>query len=67
METLTLKEAAPILKIKRDAIYKLVRTGIIPAIRVGNAWRIVVSKLQEWIDNGGKTLQENPAPKEKKA
>lgn len=48
---LTVAEAAAALHLGRNTIYDLIRTGQLPAIRVGRAIRIPSTALHEWIDN----------------
>jgi excisionase family DNA binding protein len=44
-----LKEAADVIRIKPDTLYRWVTTHRIPFIRVGSALRFRPSALQEWI------------------
>jgi len=37
----------------RHRLYQLARSGQIPAVRMGRAYRFTVSALQGWIDAGG--------------
>ena len=48
-ELLTLKETRKILKVSRNTMYNLVRTGAIPARKVGSEWRIMRSSLLTWM------------------
>lgn len=53
MHFLTIAEAAELLRIAERAAYKLVRDGRLPAVKVGNQWRIEKGALEAWIAQGG--------------
>ena len=53
MEFLTVVEAAELLRIAERTAYKLVRDGRLPAVKVGNQWRIERRALEAWIAKGG--------------
>ena len=58
-EYLSVKEAAALLRVDPQVIYKLVRSGRLPAERVGRTWRIARSAV--WLVSEGKrqfTIQE---------
>ena len=48
-ELMTTKELAQYLQLDRMTIYKLLKTGDIPANRVGHQWRFFRSDIDEWI------------------
>lgn len=51
---LTPSQAAEILQLKTDGVYRLVREGWLPAIRVGaKKLRFDEAELRQWIANGG--------------
>lgn len=50
---LRVQKVADILDIPIDHVYGLVRDGVLPAIRVGRAWRFDEQKLRHWIERGG--------------
>ena len=52
-EFMTVVEAAKVLRIGERTAYKLVRQGRIPAIKVGNQWRIEKQAFEEWLAAGG--------------
>jgi len=52
---LTLEEAAKHLKIGKSTIYRLARSGGLPAHRVGRIWRFDAEELDEWM----KTCKKN--------
>ena len=47
---LTAREASQVLHINRYLIYRLVRDGDLPAIRVGRMVRFRPEDLREWIE-----------------
>lgn len=47
---LTTEEVLGYLKVNPRTIYRLIRTGELPAIRVGRQWRFRRSDLTEWLD-----------------
>jgi len=49
MEILTTKEVCSILKTKRLTLYKLVKSGGIPAFRMGRAWKFERTAIESWI------------------
>lgn len=48
--TLTVPEAARVLGISRDAAYKAVARGEIPALRVGRRYLVPVGSLERMLD-----------------
>lgn len=46
LSTLSMREAAQALGISRASAYKLARSGVIPAIRLGGVWRIPLPALE---------------------
>lgn len=47
--TLSVEEAARVLGVSRGVAYQCVRTGEIPAIRLGKCWRIPRASLQKMV------------------
>ena len=50
---LTIPEVAKLLRIGQKTAYVLAREGKLPAVRVGNQWRVPKAKLMAWIEAGG--------------
>ena len=48
---LTTGEVLAYLKVKSRTIYRLIRTGELPAVRVGRQWRFRRSDLDAWLDS----------------
>jgi len=49
-EYLTVSEAAKKLRVKNVTIYRMARSGKLPAVKVGRSWRISNEKLKEMFD-----------------
>jgi len=47
---LTTEEVLGYLKVNPRTIYRLIRNGELPAIRIGRQWRFRRSDLDAWID-----------------
>jgi excisionase family DNA binding protein len=50
---LTVAEAALLLKVQPDHVYRLLNTGRMPGRRVGGVWRIPRSQLLAWLEGTG--------------
>jgi excisionase family DNA binding protein len=51
IELLTVQEAADLLKTSRQQVRKMIRHGLIPAMKIGREWRIESSYLKDFLDN----------------
>ncbi len=49
-EILTIDEATKYLRIHKATLYKLVKQKRVPAVKIGKKWRLVKSKLDEWLE-----------------
>ena len=47
---LTTEEVLGYLKVNPRTIYRLIRSGELPAIRIGRQWRFRRSDLNDWLD-----------------
>jgi excisionase family DNA binding protein len=47
---LTVEEAGKRLGLSRESAYKAVREGSIPAIRIGNLWKVPVVQLDRLLE-----------------
>lgn len=47
---LTTEEVLSCLKVNPRTIYRLIKSGELPAIRIGRQWRFRRADLDEWID-----------------
>jgi len=48
-EVLTLNEVAGYLRLSKKTVYKMARTGELPAFKAGNHWRLKRPELEAWI------------------
>jgi excisionase family DNA binding protein len=47
---LTTEEVLDCLKVNPRTIYRLIKTGELPAVRIGRQWRFRRADLDEWIE-----------------
>jgi excisionase family DNA binding protein len=47
---LTLEEAAEFLKVHPSTIYRLLKSRMIPAFKIGSDWRFNQESIQRWIE-----------------
>jgi len=57
---LSVEEAARLLHVSRDTIYRLVRNAGIPGRKVGNQWRFSRSALLAWLAGTTSTARAHP-------
>lgn len=50
-EYLTPEEVAKKLKVAKETIYRMARSGRIPAFKFGKSWRISSQKLEKLFEN----------------
>jgi excisionase family DNA binding protein len=48
-DVLTAREVGDLLRLPPSTVYELARRGLIPAHRVGRAWRFIRQEIQEWL------------------
>lgn len=51
-EVMSVRDAADYLGLSRNTVYRLVRSGEIPAKRFGNQWRISKAILDKFLTEG---------------
>ncbi len=51
IDVLTVEEVAKLLKLSKITIYRLIKTGEIPAYKVGASWRINKDDLEAYIES----------------
>lgn len=49
---LTVQEVADVLRVHTRTAYRLIQSGSLKAIKVGNQWRVPEAALLEFIDSG---------------
>jgi len=52
MSFLTLDEVADILRVKREAVRRHAKTGVLPATRPGKSWLFNPADVQAYIERG---------------
>jgi excisionase family DNA binding protein len=63
-EILTVDQVAAYLKLSEATIYRMAKTGRIPAKRIGRSWRFSKELIDEWFRGGklgGATARRNSA------
>lgn len=55
---LNIAEVAEVLGVKEHRVYALARSNLLPIVRIGRQIRVEEGRLQEWIDQGGSSLQD---------
>jgi excisionase family DNA binding protein len=48
-DVITAREVGELLRIPPSTVYDLARRGLIPAHRVGRAWRFIRQEIEEWL------------------
>jgi excisionase family DNA binding protein len=49
MEVLNMQEACKFLRVAKPTLYKYIRTGKIPAFKMGRVWRFHRESLEVWV------------------
>ena len=47
---LTLSEAAGLLQVSTRTLQRMIRSGELPAFKVGGQWRVRETQLRQWIE-----------------
>lgn len=55
---MTAQEVASYLRISQATVYKLARSGEIPAVRLGRSWRFRRDLLEKWLESEWETQEE---------
>jgi len=50
---MTVEDVVDMLRINKSTVYRMAKTGRIPATRVGRQWRFRLSALEDFLDGGG--------------
>jgi excisionase family DNA binding protein len=48
---LTLSEAASLLQVSTRTLQRMIRSGQLPAFKVGGQWRVRETQLRQWVEN----------------
>jgi excisionase family DNA binding protein len=57
LQLLTLTEAAQLLHVSTKTLQRMIRSGDLPALKVGGQWRLRESQLISWIQSREGTSQ----------
>ena len=52
-DILNIRQASALVGVGTGVVYRLARSGGIPAIRIGDVWRFSKSGLEEWLRTEG--------------
>lgn len=52
-QMLTPDDVAERLKMHRDTVRRLLRSGEIPGVKIGRSWRVPSDKLAQWVNDKG--------------
>ncbi|MBL8039546.1 MAG: helix-turn-helix domain-containing protein [Nitrospira sp.] len=52
-ELMTAEDTCRFLKMTQPTLYRYLRSGQIPAFKLGNEWRFIRMDLEQWIRDGG--------------
>ena len=63
MSLLKLDEAAALLRVHRATLYRLLKNGKIPHVKVGNNYRLDRDVLTAWMKDGGTSNARKRKPK----
>ena len=58
-QLLKVSDVAEMLQLSEDRVYTLAREQIIPSVRIGRTLRFSSKAIDEFINNGGKSLPGN--------
>jgi excisionase family DNA binding protein len=48
-EVLTVEEVADLLKVHRTTVYRMLKSGELPAFKIGSDWRFNRVRIEEWL------------------
>ena len=55
---LTLSEAANLLQVSTRTLQRMIRSGELPAFKVGGQWRVRETQLKQWVESRGGSIAE---------
>jgi excisionase family DNA binding protein len=59
---LTLAEAANLLQVSTRTLQRMIRSGELPAFKVGGQWRLRETQLQQWVESRGGSIVDAKKP-----
>jgi excisionase family DNA binding protein len=63
-DVMTVQEVAEYLRLNEMTIYRLARTGEIPALKIGRNWRFKKELIDEWFRQAAGNIQDTGDQKE---
>ena len=64
---LTTEEVIDYLQVNLRTVYRLIKAGKIPAVRVGRQWRFRKGDVDAWLETERRGVRQSPAPSERAA
>ena len=58
---MTVQEVARYLRVHAITVYRMIRLGELPAIRVGRGWRFKKDEIDSWLHRHESNSQDQPA------
>ncbi|MDQ7840632.1 MAG: helix-turn-helix domain-containing protein [bacterium] len=58
---MTVQEVARYLRVHAITVYRMIRLGQLPAIRVGRGWRFKKDEIDSWLHKHESNSQDQPA------
>ena len=65
-DVMDIDETSLFLKVSKPALYKFIREGMIPAVKIGRGWKFHKSLLNEWLIKRITTTSQERANKTKR-
>ena len=59
-EAMTVREVAEFLELHRETVHRMIKSGELPALKVGTAWRLNRAQIMEW----AKSRRARPQPED---
>jgi excisionase family DNA binding protein len=57
---MTVKDVAEYLRMSEAKVYRLVREGLLPVVRIGKTWRFRKDLLDDWLKESSKSELQTP-------
>ena len=56
---LTVKQVAELLSVNERTVYRMAKSGELPAFKVSGSWRFMEDDIRQWIEEQKKRAKEN--------
>lgn len=67
MRLITAEQVARIMNVSVHRVYRLVRLGLLPGVRLGRQVRFDEDALREFIESGGRSLDDEQSSTERRS